>query len=86
MAQRVLVTAGAPGIGKEIAEALVGSGANVCVCDIDVAALDTVAKEIPGLITKACDVSRLQEIERMVAGAAEALGGLDVLVNNAGAA
>src|SRR5438105_819533 len=84
MAQRVLVTAGASGIGKEIARAFVASGANVCVCDIDVTALDTAAKDIPGLITKVCDVSKRQDIEGMVAAAAEALDGLDVLVNNAG--
>jgi NAD(P)-dependent dehydrogenase (short-subunit alcohol dehydrogenase family) len=35
MAQRVLVTAGASGIGKEIARAFVAAGAKVCVCDID---------------------------------------------------
>jgi NAD(P)-dependent dehydrogenase (short-subunit alcohol dehydrogenase family) len=84
MAQRVLVTAGASGIGKEIARAFVASGAKVCVCDIDVTALETAPKDIPGLITELCDVSKRPEVERMVAAAAEALGGLDVLVNNAG--
>lgn len=47
-------------------------------------ALDTAAKDIPGLKTTVCDVSKRQDIERMVAGAIAALGGLDVLVNNAG--
>ena len=47
MAQRVLVTAGAAGIGKEVARAFVAVGATVCVCDIDVKALETAAKEIP---------------------------------------
>jgi short-subunit dehydrogenase involved in D-alanine esterification of teichoic acids len=75
MAQRVLVTAGASGIGKEIARAFVASDAKVCVCDIDVTALDTAAKDIPGLITKVCDISKRPDIERMVAAAAEALGG-----------
>ncbi len=84
MAQRVLVTAGAAGIGKEIARAFAANGATVCVCDIDAKALDTAAKDIPGLKTIICDVSKREDIERMVAGAAEELGGLDVLVNNAG--
>lgn len=84
MIQRVLVTAGASGIGKEIARAFVAKGARVCVCDIDVTALDTAAKDIPGLITEVCDVSKRQDIERMVAAAVKSLGGLDVLVNNAG--
>ncbi|MGH8336475.1 MAG: SDR family oxidoreductase, partial [Gammaproteobacteria bacterium] len=84
MEQRVLITAGASGIGKEIARAFAATGAKVCVCDIDAKALETAAKEIPGLKTIVCDVSKRQDIERMVAGAVEALGGLDVLVNNAG--
>jgi len=84
MAQRVLVTAGASGIGKEIARAFVASGATVCVCDIDTTALQTAAKEIPGLLIQVCDISRRQDIERMVPAAVAALGGLDVLVNNAG--
>ena len=58
MAQRVLVTAGGDGIGKETARAFAASGARVCVCDIDGAALKTAAKDIPGLITTICDVSR----------------------------
>jgi NAD(P)-dependent dehydrogenase (short-subunit alcohol dehydrogenase family) len=84
MVQRVLVTAGASGIGREIARAFVANGAKVFVCDIDAKALEAVAKEIPGLFIKACDVSSRQDIERMVPFAVEALGGLDVLVNNAG--
>src|SRR6266478_8372783 len=84
MTQRVLVTAGASGIGMEIARAFVGNAAKVCVCDIDVKALETAKNAIPGLLTTVCDVSKRQDIERMVATAAEVLGGLDVLVNNAG--
>ena len=84
MAQRVLITAGASGIGKEIASAFAAIGAKVCVCDINAKGLDTAAKDIPGLKTIVCDVSKRDEIERMVAAAVEALGGLDVLVNNAG--
>jgi NAD(P)-dependent dehydrogenase (short-subunit alcohol dehydrogenase family) len=86
MAQRVLVTAGASGIGKEVASAFAAIGARVCVCDINEKALDAAAKEIPGLTTIVCDVSRRDDIERMVGTTVEALGGLDVLVNNAGIA
>ena len=84
MAQRVLVTAGASGIGKEIARAFAASGATVCVCDINAAALEEAAKDVTGLKTVVCDVSNRDDVERMVAAAAQALGGLDVLVNNAG--
>lgn len=86
MAQRVLVTAGAAGIGKEIARAFAMDGATVCVCDINAQALDRAAQDIPGLKTIVCDISQRQDIERMVPAAVAALGGLDVLVNNAGIA
>jgi len=79
-----LVTAGGAGIGKEIARAFVGSGAKVCVCDIEEGALKAAATEIPGLITKVCDISRRQDIAQMVVDSVDSLGGLDVLANNAG--
>ena len=84
--QRVLITAGATGIGREFACAFAASGARVFVCDIDTAALAANAKEIPGLIAQACDMARRADIERMVPDAIAKLGGLDVLINNAGIA
>jgi NADP-dependent 3-hydroxy acid dehydrogenase YdfG len=48
MTQRVLVTAGATGIGREIVRAFAAQGAKVFVCDIDGPGLDSLAKEIPG--------------------------------------
>lgn len=86
MTQRVLVTAGAAGIGREIARAFAANGSKVFVCDIDAKALDALTAEIPGVATIACDIGRRQDIERMVAAAAASLGGIDVLVNNAGIA
>lgn len=86
MAQRVLVTAGASGIGREIVRAFAADGAKVFICDIDEAALDALAKELPEAATMRCDISRRAEIERMVPAALQSLGGLDVLVNNAGIA
>jgi len=86
MVQRVLITAGAAGIGREFARAFAGKGGKVFVCDIDDGALAALAKEIPGLIVRRCDMSRRAEIEAMVPEAVTALGGLDVLINNAGIA
>lgn len=86
MAQRVLITAGASGIGREMARAFAVAGAKVFACDIDAKALAAIAQEIPGLIAQPCDMASRAEIERMVPAACEALGGLDVLVNNAGIA
>ncbi len=86
MEQRVVITAGASGIGREIARAFAAKGAKVFVCDIDVSGLNQLAQEIPGLTTMVCDMGRREDIERMMASAVSALGGLDVLVNNAGIA
>jgi NAD(P)-dependent dehydrogenase (short-subunit alcohol dehydrogenase family) len=86
MNQRVLVTAGASGIGLEIARAFAAQGAKVFVCDIDAKALENLKQEIPGVVTKVFDVSKREDIEQMIAFAVDALGGLDVLVNNAGIA
>jgi NAD(P)-dependent dehydrogenase (short-subunit alcohol dehydrogenase family) len=84
MTQRVLITAGGSGIGREIARAFLAQGARVFVCDIDEPALATAAAE--GILTARCDMASRAEIERMVPAAVDALGGLDVLVNNAGIA
>jgi NAD(P)-dependent dehydrogenase (short-subunit alcohol dehydrogenase family) len=84
--QRVLITAGGSGIGFETASAFAATGAKVFICDIDTQALAAATRTIPGVITRPCDMSSRADIERMVPAAVEALGGLDVLVNNAGIA
>lgn len=84
--QRVLITAGAAGIGSEFARAFTAKGAKVFVCDIDGKALAAITKEIPSIIARRCDMASRAEIERMVPEAVTALGGLDVLINNAGIA
>jgi NAD(P)-dependent dehydrogenase (short-subunit alcohol dehydrogenase family) len=81
---RVLVTAGAGGIGLAITRAFHAEGARVYACDIDEAALARAAAELPGLITRRCDVSDRAAVTAMVTDAVQRLGGLDVLVNNAG--
>ena len=84
MAQKVLITAAASGIGREIARAFSSIGATVFITDINVQALDAAQKEMPGLLIKMCDNSKRSDIEATVPAAVEALGGLDVLINNAG--
>lgn len=86
MPQKVLITAGAAGIGREFARAFAATGAKIFVCDIDNEALAAIAREIPGLVARRCDMAVRAEIEKMVPAAAEALGGIDVLINNAGIA
>lgn len=86
MTQRVLITAGAAGIGREFARAFSANGAKVFVCDINDKALADIRKEISSVIARHCDMCLRAEIERMVPEAVAALGGLDVLINNAGIA
>jgi len=86
VSQRVLVTAAASGIGREIARAFYQGGAAVFVCDVDTSALSELERELPGVRTATCDVGNRADIERMMVAGVAALGGLDVLVNNAGIA
>jgi NAD(P)-dependent dehydrogenase (short-subunit alcohol dehydrogenase family) len=81
---RVLVTAGASGIGLAVTRAFHASGARVCICDIDEAALQRAATEMPGLLISRCEVGDRAQVTAMVADAAQRLDGIDVLVNNAG--
>jgi NAD(P)-dependent dehydrogenase (short-subunit alcohol dehydrogenase family) len=80
---RVMVTAGAAGIGLEIARAFAREGAKVHVCDVDEKAL---AKVDAGITTSVCDVSDRAQVERFFKEGIAKLGGLDCLVNNAGIA
>ncbi|MCK0168634.1 SDR family oxidoreductase [Jannaschia sp. S6380] len=83
---RVIVTAGADGIGLEIVRAFLAEGARVAICDVDADALDAVACELPNLRAEVCDVADTDAVEGFVARAIHHLGGLDALVNNAGVA
>jgi NAD(P)-dependent dehydrogenase (short-subunit alcohol dehydrogenase family) len=83
---RVLVTAGANGIGLAIARAFVSEGAKVHICDVDTAALSALKTTDPTLTQTVCDVSDRTSVKNLFAETTAALGGLDVLVNNAGIA
>lgn len=83
---RVLVTAGAGGIGLEIARAFTEEGARVHVCDVDEAALSALPASLPSVTSSRTDVADRDAVAALFADATRALGGLDVLVNNAGIA
>ena len=83
---RVLVTAGAGGIGLAIARAFKAEGAKVHVCDVDEMALAALAASDAAISRTRCDVSDRAAVKTLFAEATEKLGGLDVLVNNAGVA
>lgn len=84
--KRVLVTAGADGIGLEITRAFAEAGARVFVCDVQRANLDRVLSELPAVRGCLADVSNEAEVAAMFDAIDRELGGLDVLVNNAGIA
>lgn len=84
--QRVLVTAGASGIGYAIASTLSVLGARVAICDVSDAAIASAKHNLPSLVTCNADVSSEQDVDAMFALIGKQLGGLDALINNAGIA
>src|SRR5687767_13840003 len=83
---RVLVTAGASGIGLEVARAFVREGARVHICDVDRDALDAMAQSDPQITRTVADVADRARVALLFEEALKVLGGLDVLINNAGIA
>jgi NAD(P)-dependent dehydrogenase (short-subunit alcohol dehydrogenase family) len=81
---RVIVTAGGSGIGRVIAQTFHDNGARVHVCDIVAEALDECRRA--GIGATAADVADAAQVDRLFDEAAARLGGLDLLVNNAGIA
>ena len=83
---RVLVTAGAAGIGKAFAAAFAAAGAKVFVCDIDPGALDALRATQAEIGSCVADVAEPAQVDALFDAATAFLGGLDVLINNAGIA
>src|SRR5689334_8231018 len=84
--KRVLVTAGGDGIGLEIARGFAACGAQVLVCDIRAESLERLAKTLPEVHSCIADVSQETDVAALFEMVDKKLGGLDVLVNNAGIA
>lgn len=83
---KVLVTAGASGIGLELVQAFAAEGAVVVACDIDEKAIRQRAVDLPGVSWLQADVADRAKVAELFDNARAKLGGLDVLVNNAGIA
>jgi 2-dehydro-3-deoxy-L-rhamnonate dehydrogenase (NAD+) len=82
-----VVTGGAQGFGRAIAERFVASGAKVAIWDFDQPLADKTAKEIGSSATAfKADVSDLVAVEKARDATVQALGKIDILVNNAGIA
>jgi len=83
---RVLVSAGASGIGAAIADRFRADGARVSICDRDEAAVRTAAEGDPDRHCVVGDVADAADTQRWVEEVVGLWGGVDVLVNNAGVA
>src|SRR5690606_22747082 len=86
MSQRVLITAGAGGMGLAIAKAFVAEGARVHIADINPDAVAQATGATPGISGSVGDVGKAADLDVLFDDVRSKLGGLDVLVNNAGIA
>lgn len=86
MSQRVLITAGAGGIGLVMAQAFAANGARVHIIDVNEKAVREATERNPGVTGTVGDISRPADLDRLFLDVQEKLDGLDVLINNAGVA
>jgi 3-oxoacyl-[acyl-carrier protein] reductase len=84
--RRALVTGGSKGLGAAIAQELVGEGARVAICSRNEEEVLAAAELLGAVHAQAADVTDPEQVREFVARSAEALGGIDFLVNNAGGA
>ena len=86
--KRVLITGGGRGIGAAIALAFAEEGADICVTARNQPQIDDIAERVTATgqrgLAVACDVSDARRVPAVVERAVEFLGGLDILINNAG--
>jgi NAD(P)-dependent dehydrogenase (short-subunit alcohol dehydrogenase family) len=84
--RRVVLTAGGAGIGRVTLQTFVEAGARVVTCDVDQAALDRLRGDLPQVPAIPVDVADEAAVDRLFDLAQEQLGGIDILINNAGIA
>jgi 3-oxoacyl-[acyl-carrier protein] reductase len=87
--RRALIAGGSRGIGLAIAQSFAAAGADVAICARQAASLSSAAASLEALghrvSARACDLSRAEDVRAWVEAAAQALGGIDILVNSASA-
>jgi NAD(P)-dependent dehydrogenase (short-subunit alcohol dehydrogenase family) len=84
MQHRVMITAAATGIGRAIAKAFHDEGAKVHICDVNEQALAIFREDFPDIAATHVNVRNESEVDLWFDEALDDLGGLDVMVNNAG--
>jgi 3-oxoacyl-[acyl-carrier protein] reductase len=91
--RRAVVTGGSKGLGKAIAAELMAEGAAVTICSRNSAELEATAAElrkqaagVGSIVAMACDVTEPDQVAAFIEFTASAMGGLDILINNAGGA
>jgi NAD(P)-dependent dehydrogenase (short-subunit alcohol dehydrogenase family) len=84
MPQRVMITAAATGIGRAIARAFSEDGAKVHICDVNEEALEAFRDDFPDIAATKVNVRNEAEVDAWFDEALDDLGGLDVMINNAG--
>jgi NAD(P)-dependent dehydrogenase (short-subunit alcohol dehydrogenase family) len=82
--QRIIITAAAAGIGRSVAAAFVAAGSEVQICDVDPAAVEAFRHEFRGVGATVVDLQDARAVDSWLDAAVSELGGIDVLVNNAG--
>lgn len=85
-AHRVIITAGASGIGRATVGRFRATGARVAVCDVDAGLLSQLVAADPEILIKVVDVADEEAVQNFVTEVKETFGGVDALVNNAGVA
>ncbi|MCS0790305.1 SDR family oxidoreductase [Cytobacillus pseudoceanisediminis] len=84
-----LITGGGRGLGAQIAEGFAEAGANIVLCSRKVEACQETADRLAKLGVKtlalSCDISKPEDVHKVVAGTVKEFGSIDILVNNSGA-
>ena len=81
---RAVITAGASGICKKVAELFIENGADVFIGDIDEKMISDFMRNHPTASGCVCDVSKSEDVAKFIKKAEHYLGGLDILINGAG--